>query len=202
MPASFPHAELFAFLTLTIIHRKEKDADPVEWDKVNYNLKYWYSKTTSTTSLRPHLARHHADLYLRLAKERGWEVQLPGYRSQAQSQAASDASAPPLVQFSEERFQQHLLNFIIADDQVRLYFVCFYMSYAHISFWIKALNLVECPEFCQLLQFLRSGLNVPGRTKMHELLLQAWRTQFHFLRQDLEVCRSYLLLIVCLNFVF
>jgi hypothetical protein len=129
VPVSFPHAELFGFLTLTIIHRKERDADLAKWIKHKEHVKVNFSHTTSNTSLRPHLEKYHVDLYMRLAKERGWEIFLPGYRSQARSQAASDASAsqvPPVVQFSEERFQQYLLNFIVADDQVCLYFVCFF----------------------------------------------------------------------------
>lgn len=72
----------------------------------------------------------------------------------------------------------------------------FYMSYAHVSlFWIKALNVVECPEFRQLLHVLRSDLDIPHRTKIHELLLQAWRAHFHILRRDLEVCVSHLLIV-------
>lgn len=122
MPVSFPCAELFSSLT-TVIHRKESDADPVKFAKKKIQLEF--SHTTSNTSLRPHIERNHLDIYLRVAKERGWTHELPGLKAQARSQAASDASAlqvAPLVQFSEERFHQHLLNFIVADDQVHLFY--------------------------------------------------------------------------------
>ena len=192
MPVSFPCAEVFGFLT--IIHRKEHDADPVKFLKKDI---FWrYLKTTSTSSLRPHIERHHLDLYLRIAKEKGWEIALPGLKSQARSQGASDAlQVRQVVQFSEERFHQYLLKFIVADDQVILYFLLFfYTCYAHISsFRIKSFNVVECPEFRALLLLLRNDLNIPHRTKLHELLLQAWRAHFEVLRRDLQVRVPHLL---------
>ncbi len=95
------------------------------------NIFFKYKKSTSTTSLRPHIERYHLDLYLQVAKEKGWKISLPGLKSQAQSQAASDASASQVgqsAQFSEEIFHQYLLNFIIVDDQVRSYFFYFTCS--------------------------------------------------------------------------
>ena len=56
-----------------------------------------------------------------LAAERGWKVLLPGLVSQAKSQSAAAASAnqdEEPVPFDEHVFQQYLLNFIVADDQV------------------------------------------------------------------------------------
>ena len=196
MPVRFPCAELFSFLTSTIIHRKENEADPVAFAKKQ--LRFEFSHTTSTTSLHPHIEKNHLSIYLRVAKEKGWAHTLPGLKAQARSQAASNASASqvvPLVQFSEERFHQYLLNFIVADDQV-CFILFFYMCYAYVSlFRIKALNVVACPEFRQLLLVLQSDLNIPHRTKMHELLLQAWRTYFHQLRHVLNVRVPHLLLI-------
>jgi hypothetical protein len=117
-----------------MIHRKDYDVDPVAWAEKN-SYQFSFSKKTSTTSLRPHIEKHHLELFLRLAAERGWKVQLPGLVSQARSQAASEASASQgqrSVEFSEQKFQQYLLNFIIADDQVRD--LCFFhIHYAHVS---------------------------------------------------------------------
>ena len=56
-----------------------------------------------------------------LAKERGWKVLLPGLISQARSQSAAAASVNQdehPVPFNEHIFQQYLLKFIVADDQV------------------------------------------------------------------------------------
>jgi len=85
----------------------------------------------SNTSLRPHIEKHHCELYLGLAKANGWKVLLLGLVSQAQSQATSVASASevrPLVEIDEQKFHQHLLYFIIVDDQVRLHFLSFLCS--------------------------------------------------------------------------
>ena len=97
--------------------------DPAKLSKI----KWEYSKKMSTISLRPHIERHHLELFLRLAKEKSWKIQLPGLVSQARSQAASKASAlrgQPSVEFNEQKFQQYLLDFIIADDQV--HDLCFF----------------------------------------------------------------------------
>jgi len=121
---------------------------------------------------------------------------LPGLVSQAQSQATSVASASqvrPLVEIDKQKFHQHLLYFIIADDQVRLHFLSFLHS-LHSCLLVlnpKSLNIIECPEFRKLLLFLQSDLReslIPCRTKLRELVIQAWRQHFQVLRRDLAVC--------------
>jgi hypothetical protein len=56
-----------------------------------------------------------------LAKENNWKIQLKGLVSQAQSQAASEASMPVgwHDEFDEHTFHHYLSNFIIVDNQVR-----------------------------------------------------------------------------------
>ena len=116
-------------------YRPIHDANPASWPS---SQKFRYSKNTSTTSLRPHIERNHLETYLSIYKEKGWKVLLPGLMSQARSQAASEASAsrvsrPDLqVEFSQEKFHQYLLNFIIVDDQVRA-LVFLHVRYTHVS---------------------------------------------------------------------
>ena len=78
---------------------------------------------TSSSSLRPHIERNHLDLYLVVAQKNGWKHALPGLMSQAQSQAASEASGLQARQdeFNEESFHRALVNFIIVDDQVHIF---------------------------------------------------------------------------------
>jgi hypothetical protein len=105
------------WLTVNML-RKTKEAEPAQWKS---NIRFEYSTKTSNTSLRPHIERHHLDLFLQLAKENGWKVLLPGLVSQARSEATSAAasvSAERRGQFDESTFHQYLLNFIVADDQV------------------------------------------------------------------------------------
>jgi hypothetical protein len=88
----------------------------------------------STSSLCPHIEKYHLKLYLTLAKERGWRVLLPGLVSQAQLQTINEASTSQGEQpdkFNERTFHQHLLSFIVADDQV-CSILSFYAYNAHV----------------------------------------------------------------------
>ena len=54
----------------------------------------------------------------------------------------------------------------------------------------KSLNIVECPKFRKLLLFLWSDLResfIPHWTKLHELVIQAWRQHFQVLCRELAV---------------
>jgi hypothetical protein len=76
------------------------------------------------------------------AKKEGWKILLPGLVSQAKSQANSEAAtlqAGRPDKFDERTFHQHLLNFIIADDQV-----CFHLTLIHV-----AMLMISCPD-CQV----------------------------------------------------
>jgi len=151
---------------------------------------YQYSKSTSTTGLRGHIRKHHLELYMLLAPQKGWKPLL----SQAPSQVTTEAKAlqvPRQGEFDVQRFHRCLLNFIVADDQVRhllsfLYLPCSCFLVSN----CKSLNIVECPEFRQLLLLLQPDLkkSIPHRTKIHTLLLQAWREYFQELRRDLAAC--------------
>ena len=92
---------------------------------------YTFSDSTSTSSLRPHLEKYHSELYLSLAQERGWKIQLPGIVSQARSNAASGEKTNSQLEgsqapddFTEDAFHKYLLRFIVADDQVSIFTCC------------------------------------------------------------------------------
>lgn len=121
------------FCDLTILLRKAKEADPANWVE---GTKYDYSKTTSNTSIRPHLMKYHRELHDRLAPENGWRP-LP---SQATSQVTSEAEALQVGQqdeFNADKFHRYLLNFIVVDDQVR-HLCLFYIYCAHVSLFRMA----------------------------------------------------------------
>jgi hypothetical protein len=55
------------------------------------------------------------------AKENQWKNLLPGLVSQAKSQGSMDPVEKERVdKFTEQKFHQYLLKFIVADDQVCL----------------------------------------------------------------------------------
>jgi hypothetical protein len=54
----------------------------------------------------------------------------------------------------------------------------------------KALNIIECREFRDLLLLLRKELKesmIPHRTRLRELIIQSWKRYFQTLKQDLSV---------------
>jgi len=73
-----------------------------------------FSATTSNGPLRNHLLSCHKDIYLQKCHEMGWKV--PGLKSKTGTAPAScETQQTP---FPQNAFLQHLLNFIVADDQV------------------------------------------------------------------------------------
>jgi hypothetical protein len=103
---------LQSFLTFQTLYSKLE---------VKPGFQYRYRYTTSTTSLCPHLLKRHFELYMSLAKERGWEIKSSGHLSQAHSQTSSQVAASQGEQvdrFNESNFHTSLVKFIVANDQV------------------------------------------------------------------------------------
>jgi hypothetical protein len=96
-----------------------RELNPALW---NPKVRYEYSVNSSNTSLRPHIEIHHLLLYTQLAEKYGWKIQLPGLmksRSALTDGAPSPANSQREDKFTERSFHEHLVNFIVADDQVR-----------------------------------------------------------------------------------
>lgn len=112
------HYQLACCLKFNFLNRAALDADPGKWDR---KVNYLYSSKSSTTTLRPHIEKYHLPIYLVEQKARGWKILLPGLVSQARSQATSTTElhqGEVRDKFSEAAFHRHLINFIVADDQV------------------------------------------------------------------------------------
>ena len=108
--------------SLITLCRKSKDADPTNWA----SRKYEYSGKTSTTSLRPHIERHHLDKFNELATKHKWKILLLGLVSQARLQATeASEEGDHRDNFNEQTFHESLLNFVIADDQVLYLYLVF-----------------------------------------------------------------------------
>ena len=114
------------------------DAFPVD-------RKYIFSGKTSNTSLRPHLEKYHCSPYMQMKALHGWPTNLPGQASQMTTGATPAQVIRPTDVFSEQTFHRHLINFIVADDQVCPHHLSVYYTYVCLSF--QSLNVLECPEF-------------------------------------------------------
>jgi hypothetical protein len=78
-----------------------------------------YSPHCSNSSLRLHLENEHKEEYIRLCKEKGWKNQLPKSRTaDLEPVHAGATQAFSRTKFTQEAFLDHLVNFIVADDQV------------------------------------------------------------------------------------
>jgi hypothetical protein len=78
-----------------------------------------YSPSTSTGSLRVHLEACHAYKYLEVCCEKGWTVKIKSLTLSKNSQQAT-IQPEPRPPFSTGRFKAALVNWVVADDQVRL----------------------------------------------------------------------------------
>ena len=55
---------------------------------------------------------------------------------------------------------------------------------------LQSINIIECPEFWELLHLLREDLrdaDIPRRTKLQELIIETWKDYFKVLKDDLVV---------------
>jgi hypothetical protein len=84
-----------------------------------------YKPSTGYTALRGHLEHHHKDEYLKACQENGWKVMLPSWlkKEKATHDATLQEAQASRVPFSTEEFLQHLVNWIVADDQVRIHLI-------------------------------------------------------------------------------
>ena len=94
-----------------------------------------YAKSISTTILCAHLNRDHLELYLCIVQENGWDFSLHA-RSQAWSKAAA-SGVRWLDEFTKRSFQRHILDFIVADNQVCSCLLSFYVHYAHVELQVS-----------------------------------------------------------------
>ena len=75
-----------------------------------------FSHRTSSSGLCNHLDKWHHTLYLQLAKEHGWTIQLPSHRDAIARQAAAAQSVVQHMPFSPDGLLNCLIRFIVAND--------------------------------------------------------------------------------------
>ena len=119
-------------------------------------------------------------------------MQLPKLKKEKEASLIASRSQDPSGQvrprkpFSPETFLQVLISFVVVDDQVR----CAVFSILLLLILFQSINVMECPEFRNLLLLLRPDLadkDIPHRTKLRESIIKAWKTWFESLKKDLSV---------------
>ena len=85
-------------------------------------INFKFSSTTGNSTLRKHLVRQHEDEYERVCEANGMTTER-AKMEQLIADAAStgppgDPDGRPRAQFSRQTFLHHIINFVVADDQV------------------------------------------------------------------------------------
>jgi hypothetical protein len=144
--------------------------------------------------LRGHLERYHEEEYLKAAQDNGWTIMLPSWlkKEKLKHDTALQEANASRVSFTPEIFLQHLVNWIVADDQVRIHLINM-SSYFDIYF-TQSLRVVEGPEFRRLLVLLQGELGVegiPGRTKVRNTIMKSVDDFFKSLKDEFQVLSVY-----------
>jgi hypothetical protein len=103
-------------------------------------LNYQFATSTSNSTLRGHLQKYHDDEYTRLKQERGWQGKLPRMQAlelsrQSTLDSVVQAGVENRVKYSKPALLRHLIDFIVADDQV-----------CSFPFVVVLHNLINCSQ--------------------------------------------------------
>ena len=86
-----------------------------------------FSSNSSNTTLQKHLAKHHRDEYIGICSSNSWRNQLPGITVPA-SVTITAAPGTTRESYSDDAFLQKIVNWIIADDQVLLFYYYLFLK--------------------------------------------------------------------------
>lgn len=115
-----------------------------------------------------------------------WGYKLSTESRDASTQNARNQRGCEVPSFSTEAFLEHLVRFIVADDQVSSDDLVFFHTLTN----LQSIRVVECPEFRQLCMVLCGTLvdgDIPGRDKTREAIITQWRDSFGQLKLNLSV---------------
>ena len=90
--------------------RDRSESDPT--------LRYSYSLNTSNTSLWNHLDSRHREKYLQACEDNNWKNQLPSAKKSVNLERPPGLPVHIRIPFSQKALLDHLVSFIVADDQV------------------------------------------------------------------------------------
>ena len=161
-----------------------------EKDPKSVSIKYSYAASTATGNLRKHLQKNHEAEYTETMIEKGWKP--PSLRASQLASSTGSTGATgklPAPQYSVEAFIEKLVKFVVVDDQVKVSHLKLYNKLIKSPY--QAINVIECPEFRDLLSILHPDLEIPGRTKLRTCIITAWRDWFDLLKEELAVCAIY-----------
>jgi hypothetical protein len=90
------------------------------------------------------------------------------------------------VKFSRPALIRHLVNFIVADDQVCAHF----SDNSRLRTSSQSINVIECPEFRTLMLMLCSSItdtDIPRCSSLRQSILNTWVQTFDEIKVDMNV---------------
>ena len=171
---------MFCFLTISS-EKYGSDKNTIPGGIANFI----YGSKTGNSNLRGHLYREHAEEYDEAVVHYKWPYKL-STESDAPTENARNQRGQEVPSFSPAAFLEHLVRFIVADDQVSPDDLVFFHTLTN----FQSIRVVECPEFRQLCMVLRETLvdtDIPRRDKIREAIISRWWDSFGKLKLDLSV---------------
>jgi len=155
-----------------------------------------YSLILTTSTLQNHLHHLHLAVYIATCKKKGWMRYLQPQEIDGCQQLAS---LQPYAPFSPNVFLEVLVQWIVADDQVR-HFLTPPQSLISV---IQSIYIVEGCEFRNLLLCLWEGLedkDIPHRTQIRTSIIRHFKEYYNVLKEKLVVSRFLIDLLVGVHF--
>ncbi|KAF7974202.1 hypothetical protein HWV62_13164 [Athelia sp. TMB] len=130
----------------------------------------WKIDGAAASTIRAHLSKYHHQQWCDTVMNKA----LKGWRectasSWTSNKAGGDSSeSMPREPFTIEGFLARLVKWIVVDDQ--------------------SINVVECPELCELLLYLNQDLldaDLPHRTKLTELIFEGFQCELEASKEDI-----------------
>jgi hypothetical protein len=150
-----------------------------------------YGPKTGNSNLQRHLYQVHAEEYDKAVLQHKWTYKLSTQLREPSTHNARNTHDRELPSFSPEAFREHLVRFVVADDQVSPGGLAFF----HTLTSLQSIHVVECPEFRRLCMVLRETLveaDIPRCDRIRETVISLWRDSFQQLKSDLSVGRGIL----------
>ena len=150
-----------------------------------------YGSRTGNENLWRHLYNHHSEAYDKAVLQYKWKYRLSTDSSHSSTRNPPDQQHRGVPPFSEEAFLEHLVHFIVADDQASPDDLVFFHPLTN----LQSIRVVECPEFrrfCMVLCGTLLDVDIPRRDKMREIIISRWRDAFGQLKSDLSASIRFL----------
>ncbi len=147
---------------------------------------YIYRPKTGNTNLQRHLYLIYPEEYNKAVFEHKWTYKLSTESHNPSIQDVHNTCDCDILSFSPVVFLEHLIRFIIANDQVSLYNLTFFQTLTS----LQSIHVVECPEFQCLCMVLCGTLvenAIPCHDKMREAVISQWQDSFEQLKMNLLV---------------